>query len=382
MVVMLQTDAVSRARSPQDPVAEFAAELRVLRQSAGSPGFDQMARRTHASRSTLHSAAEVRRLPTWQAVEQFVSGCDGDVIAWHARWQHARDEHALLSTQYSERPEDRQPPGENEPHSKLWVALAFLVAFVPGALSGLDAVRQHAPLTVVATVLLGLMCLFAQRNLTGPRFILTVVVAATVWFGVANSVSAPGESDEPPVKYAAEAPLQQYLHEGGGRPARTPPPEGLFGLRLGSPAGLVLAQLGPESSRYAGSQEGSLVREWQHGSMNFSVETDAAEAVRSISVTRYGATEGDPWRAALPEGLVLGSSTMGDVLKVRGPPEMFQVNGVNGGAEYAFRYRQGPEGSQQATYSLLLDKPPVKLVAPPSTDLLKRYLVTFYQIEE
>ncbi len=59
-----------------------------------------------------------------------------------------------------------------------------------------------------------------------------------------NSVPAPEAGFD---TYSAE----QYLHEGGGTPARSPSPEGLFDLTLGAPVERALQHLGPEDSRFA-----------------------------------------------------------------------------------------------------------------------------------
>jgi len=69
------------------PVQEFAAELRRLRQAAGSPGYRELARRAHFSVTTLAEAAAGRRLPTLAVTLAYVEACGGDRVEWRARWQ-------------------------------------------------------------------------------------------------------------------------------------------------------------------------------------------------------------------------------------------------------------------------------------------------------
>ncbi|HEX6681982.1 MAG TPA: helix-turn-helix domain-containing protein [Candidatus Limnocylindrales bacterium] len=70
-------------------VAQFAAELRMLRQQAGSPGYRSLARRANYSAATLASAASGRRLPTLEVTLAYVAACGGDRAEWEARWRAA-----------------------------------------------------------------------------------------------------------------------------------------------------------------------------------------------------------------------------------------------------------------------------------------------------
>ena len=69
------------------PVAEFAAELRLLRQAAGSPGYRQLARKAHFSAATLAAAAAGQRLPSLDVTLAFVAACAGDREEWSQRWR-------------------------------------------------------------------------------------------------------------------------------------------------------------------------------------------------------------------------------------------------------------------------------------------------------
>ncbi|GGK32690.1 hypothetical protein GCM10010124_26830 [Pilimelia terevasa] len=71
------------------PVQEFAAALRLLRRSAGNPGYRTLADRAGYSPSTLSDAAGGRRLPGLAVVRGFVAACGGDPAEWEERWRAA-----------------------------------------------------------------------------------------------------------------------------------------------------------------------------------------------------------------------------------------------------------------------------------------------------
>ena len=85
-----------RPERPVDPAAgpiqAFAAELRKLRQAAGSPKYLQMARLTGRSRPALAEAAGGDHLPTWDTVQAFVTACRGDVVRWRIKWEEAKQQ--------------------------------------------------------------------------------------------------------------------------------------------------------------------------------------------------------------------------------------------------------------------------------------------------
>ncbi|MDX6353199.1 MAG: hypothetical protein QOF98_102 [Streptomyces sp.] len=70
----------------------FAADLRLLREKAGSPAYRQLALRAHASAASLSVAASGRRLPTLAVTMAYVEGCGGDIGAWRRRWHHVAAE--------------------------------------------------------------------------------------------------------------------------------------------------------------------------------------------------------------------------------------------------------------------------------------------------
>ncbi|WP_117211643.1 helix-turn-helix domain-containing protein [Allorhizocola rhizosphaerae] len=76
---------------PDDPVQAFAAELRLLRDQAGTPKYLQMARQTGKSRTALAEAAGGDHLPTWETVAAFVAACGADPGDWLGRWEILHD---------------------------------------------------------------------------------------------------------------------------------------------------------------------------------------------------------------------------------------------------------------------------------------------------
>jgi hypothetical protein len=78
--------------SPQDPLNRFAAGLRRLRESAGSPGYRQLSGRAQYSATTLSQAASGARLPSLAVTLAFVRACGGDETVWAARWQQVARE--------------------------------------------------------------------------------------------------------------------------------------------------------------------------------------------------------------------------------------------------------------------------------------------------
>jgi hypothetical protein len=89
---------MGRPMRPIDPadgtIQAFAAELRQLRERAGSPPFRVMARRAHYSATTLSVACAGASLPSLDVTLAFVRVCDGPAGYWRGRWQEAADAQA------------------------------------------------------------------------------------------------------------------------------------------------------------------------------------------------------------------------------------------------------------------------------------------------
>lgn len=78
----------------------FAAQLRELRASVGSPSFREMSKRSGAiSYTTLHDAVQGIRLPSWATTAEFVKACGADPAAYRAQWASADREVRAAATQ-------------------------------------------------------------------------------------------------------------------------------------------------------------------------------------------------------------------------------------------------------------------------------------------
>lgn len=95
-----------------DPLTEFAADLRRLRESAGNPTYRELGRRAHYSAGTLSEAAGGRKLPSLAVTSAYVRACGGVPGEWEERW------HAVADG--SRRDGDDSPPepesGEKPPY--------------------------------------------------------------------------------------------------------------------------------------------------------------------------------------------------------------------------------------------------------------------------
>ncbi|ROP41197.1 helix-turn-helix domain-containing protein [Saccharothrix texasensis] len=74
-------------RADSRDLGEFAADLRALRERAGSPTYRRLARDAHYSAAALSEAANGRKLPSLAVTLAYVRACGGDAAAWEARWR-------------------------------------------------------------------------------------------------------------------------------------------------------------------------------------------------------------------------------------------------------------------------------------------------------
>lgn len=72
------------------PVADFAGQLRELRDSAGRPTYRELAARTHYSPTVLSRAAAGRELPSAEVTRAFATACGADPAEWERRLARAR----------------------------------------------------------------------------------------------------------------------------------------------------------------------------------------------------------------------------------------------------------------------------------------------------
>jgi len=66
---------------------QFAADLRRLRERAGSPTYRELSRRAHYSAAALSEAAGGRKLPSLAVTKAYVKACDADPEEWERRWR-------------------------------------------------------------------------------------------------------------------------------------------------------------------------------------------------------------------------------------------------------------------------------------------------------
>ncbi|RZS40867.1 WD40 repeat protein [Herbihabitans rhizosphaerae] len=80
-----------RAERPLDAadsvLGRFAADLRELRERAGSPPYRELATRVDYSVAALSKAAGGRKLPSLTVTLAYVRACGGDVEGWRERWR-------------------------------------------------------------------------------------------------------------------------------------------------------------------------------------------------------------------------------------------------------------------------------------------------------
>ncbi|MBQ1050763.1 DUF2690 domain-containing protein [Micromonospora sp. C51] len=102
---------MARAERPLDPTADplqaFAADLRTLRDKAGRPTYQALARRAHRSASSLSEAAGGRRLPTLDTTLAYVRALGGDEAEWTERWR-------VVAGHVTETPGHERPAGDDE----------------------------------------------------------------------------------------------------------------------------------------------------------------------------------------------------------------------------------------------------------------------------
>ncbi len=86
-----------------DELVRFAADLRKVKEQAGSPTLRELARRAHYSLTTLSEATSGRKLPTLEVTLAYVRACGGDAADWEDRWRK------LAEGQQPQQPPDDPP---------------------------------------------------------------------------------------------------------------------------------------------------------------------------------------------------------------------------------------------------------------------------------
>ncbi|MFI7680707.1 hypothetical protein [Actinophytocola sp. NPDC049390] len=93
----------------EDELIRFAADLRVLREEAGTPTYRQLSARAHYSAAALSEAASGRKLPSLPVTLAYVRACDGDPAEWERRWRELAATHAKPPAEPLARPDETAP---------------------------------------------------------------------------------------------------------------------------------------------------------------------------------------------------------------------------------------------------------------------------------
>lgn len=110
-------------------VVRFATKLRQARESAGLT-LRKLAEVSGYSTSTLSTAENGRKLPSWDVVAAFVSACgETDLPRWRGWWDAAEDERAEPVDEVAP-PAERLAPAVSR---RLWVGLAIAATVILAA---------------------------------------------------------------------------------------------------------------------------------------------------------------------------------------------------------------------------------------------------------
>jgi hypothetical protein len=127
------------ADATQDRRRLFAAELRQLREDAGSPSFRKMAEKSGCiSHATLHEAASGSRFPSWETTREFVKALDRPEEPWRARWNAAKGDSEPEPTPAEPAVVGRHSRMPRILASAAALAVAVAVAIVVTARPGID----------------------------------------------------------------------------------------------------------------------------------------------------------------------------------------------------------------------------------------------------
>jgi hypothetical protein len=121
-----------RSLDPDDSaLAQFAADLRRMRELAGRPTYRAMARAAHRSQTTLSEAAGGRVVPTWETVQAFLDACNvNDTAEWRRRWELLGDA-AVPAPRFSPADTDKPDPlGSNRAKAYLVIGGGALVVVI------------------------------------------------------------------------------------------------------------------------------------------------------------------------------------------------------------------------------------------------------------
>jgi transcriptional regulator with XRE-family HTH domain len=128
------------------PLCDFARDLRALRSASGMT-YEELARRAHYSKTSLHEAARGKQLPSLELTLAFARGCGADEEYWRGYWYRVRATAGLpdamppgVPAQY----EEPRPPGPGSNRRPVWW-LAIAAAIVALTAVGWFVVTQSPP---------------------------------------------------------------------------------------------------------------------------------------------------------------------------------------------------------------------------------------------
>lgn len=170
-----------RSESPIDPdggpLAEFASDLRLVREKAGSPPYRVLARRAGYSASTLSVAANGSSLPSREVTLAYVQARGADPGPWAARW-----EELAAQLKATDPPSDAPDPAMTElvevaragssrrwPRRVVVLRLSFAcLVIAAGVIAAVVGLRGHGTRNGVAALPASASGDFGYDETTGP----------------------------------------------------------------------------------------------------------------------------------------------------------------------------------------------------------------------
>ena len=150
--------------------------------------------------------------------------------------------------------------------------------------------------------------------------------------------------------------LNSYLRTDGTTPVLAQQCNGIFGLCLGAPIDKALEMFGTEDTRFKGAEQGTTARQWDIEGASVTIAADRLGTIRSMTaaIPTEDPTNPNPpddIRIALPQGLVLGDATMGEVEEQFGDPTETDEFAAENVFFYSYVYLTGPEGTEVVEFS-------------------------------
>ncbi|HKB30299.1 MAG TPA: hypothetical protein VKD26_05615 [Streptosporangiaceae bacterium] len=119
---------MGRLPEPPDPapgsLAEFAVGLQALRQAAGNPSFEELARRSDEAAPELAAAVSGRIVPSFPITLAFVRACQGDEDEWARRWHILQERLGAEAERAAARLARSQDPWLDVTPEDEWLAMA------------------------------------------------------------------------------------------------------------------------------------------------------------------------------------------------------------------------------------------------------------------